>query len=170
MPRQWRHRGSARLQTPAMTLVQLRYFVAAAEAGSISAAARREHVTQPALSRQVALLESQMYLRNQLLRDCDWASMAHGLEVRTPYVDARLAAQIGPMLAKATVGSGKRRLAATASPPLPEAVAARRKTGFGPPIRPGLEQEPRLAGSSVATGRQHWSRKVAVGVLAAYSA
>lgn len=119
---------------------------------------------------QVALLESQMYLRNQLLRDCDWASMAHGLEVRTPYVDARLAAQIGPMLAKATVGSGKRRLAATASPPLPEAVASRRKTGFGTPIRTWLEQEPRLAGSSVATGRQHWSRKVAVGVLAAYSA
>lgn len=39
---------------------QLRYFVAAAETGSISAAARREHVTQPALSRQVALLETRL--------------------------------------------------------------------------------------------------------------
>lgn len=45
---------------PAMEFHQLRYFVAAAELGSISAAARREHVTQPALSRQVARLETQL--------------------------------------------------------------------------------------------------------------
>ena len=43
-----------------MEFHQLRYFVAAAEAASISAAARREHVTQPALSRQIALLETQL--------------------------------------------------------------------------------------------------------------
>ncbi len=43
-----------------MEFHQLRYFVAAAETGSISAAARREHVTQPALSRQVALLERRL--------------------------------------------------------------------------------------------------------------
>jgi DNA-binding transcriptional LysR family regulator len=45
---------------PRMEFHQLRYFVAAAEEGSISAAARREHVTQPALSRQVALLETRL--------------------------------------------------------------------------------------------------------------
>ena len=27
-------------------------------------------------------------MRNQLLRDTDWSSMAHGLEVRVPFVDA----------------------------------------------------------------------------------
>lgn len=43
-----------------MEFHQLRYFVAAAELGSMSAAARREHVSQPALSRQVALLETQL--------------------------------------------------------------------------------------------------------------
>ena len=43
-----------------MEFHQLRYFVAAAELGSITAAAKREHVTQPALSRQVALLETQL--------------------------------------------------------------------------------------------------------------
>lgn len=41
-----------------MEFHQLRYFVAAAELGSITAAAKREHVTQPALSRQVARLET----------------------------------------------------------------------------------------------------------------
>lgn len=43
-----------------MEFHQLRYFVAAAELGSITAAAKREHITQPALSRQVALLETQL--------------------------------------------------------------------------------------------------------------
>jgi DNA-binding transcriptional LysR family regulator len=43
-----------------MEFHQLRYFVAAAEAGSVTAAAAREHVTQPALSRQIALLETQL--------------------------------------------------------------------------------------------------------------
>ena len=35
---------------------------------------------------RVATLEASLYLRNQLLRDTDWASMAHSLEVRTPLV------------------------------------------------------------------------------------
>lgn len=43
-----------------MEFHQLRYFVAAAELSSMSRAAEREHVTQPALSRQVALLERQL--------------------------------------------------------------------------------------------------------------
>ena len=39
----------------------------------------------------VGLLESTLYLRNQLLRDSDWASMGHSLELRTPLVDASIA-------------------------------------------------------------------------------
>ncbi len=30
------------------------------------------------------------YLKNQLLKDCDWASMAHSIEIRTPFVDKDL--------------------------------------------------------------------------------
>ena len=44
--------------TGAISLRQLRYLVAIADAGSFSAAAQRIHVAQPALSRQVALLEA----------------------------------------------------------------------------------------------------------------
>ena len=39
---------------------------------------------------RVATLESSLYMRNQLLRDTDWASMAHSLEVRVPLVDTEL--------------------------------------------------------------------------------
>jgi len=43
-----------------MTLKQLRYLIAIAEAGSFSNAARRAFIAQPALSRQIGLLESEL--------------------------------------------------------------------------------------------------------------
>src|SRR5439155_17221884 len=36
---------------------------------------------------KLACLESCWYMRNQLLRDSDWAGMAHSLEIRVPLVD-----------------------------------------------------------------------------------
>jgi LysR family nitrogen assimilation transcriptional regulator len=47
----------------AISLRQLHYLVAVADAGSFSAAAEQTHVAQPALSRQIALLETQVGLR-----------------------------------------------------------------------------------------------------------
>ena len=46
---------------------------------------------------RVATLEASLYMRNQLLRDTDWASMAHSLEVRVPLVDAVLLAKLAGM-------------------------------------------------------------------------
>lgn len=43
-----------------MEFHQLRYFVAAADHGGVSEAARRVHVSQPALSRQIKLLEEEL--------------------------------------------------------------------------------------------------------------
>ena len=47
----------------AISLRQLHYLVAVADAGSFSAAAEQTHVAQPALSRQIAILEGQVGLR-----------------------------------------------------------------------------------------------------------
>ena len=46
-----------------MTLKQLRYLIAIAEAGSFSSAARRAYIAQPALSRQINLLESELEMQ-----------------------------------------------------------------------------------------------------------
>src|SRR6516225_1488042 len=51
---------------------------------------------------RIAVLESSLYMRNQLLRDTDWASMAHSLEVRVPLVDVKLLSQF----ASITAGNG----------------------------------------------------------------
>ena len=48
---------------------------------------------------KVCALETVWYLRNQLLRDSDWAGMAHSLEIRTPLVDTFFFRRIAPMLA-----------------------------------------------------------------------
>jgi asparagine synthase (glutamine-hydrolysing) len=83
---------------------------------------------------RVATLESSLYLRNQLLRDTDWASMAHSLEVRVPLVDSELLARLAPLRLGADRGAGKRLIAGAPSRPLPPAVTERAKTGFTTPI------------------------------------
>jgi asparagine synthase (glutamine-hydrolysing) len=103
---------------------------------------------------RVAALESSLYLRNQLLRDMDWASMAHSLEVRVPLVDAHLLRRLAPMLATRK-GRGKEILANAPHPPLPPEVRTRRKTGFTLPIKEWLQQEGR-----VEFGKRSWARKV----------
>jgi asparagine synthase (glutamine-hydrolysing) len=82
----------------------------------------------------VGLLESTQYLRNQLLRDSDWASMAHSLELRTPLVDSVLLEALGPHTSGFVRGAGKRMLAAAPKLPLPAAVQKSRKIGFGVPM------------------------------------
>lgn len=82
---------------------------------------------------RVCALESAHYMRNQLLRDADWAGMAHGLEIRVPLVDAHLLATLAPAIAGLRPGLGKAALAAAPARPLPEVVTQRTKTGFGVP-------------------------------------
>lgn len=82
----------------------------------------------------VGLLESTHYLRNQLLRDSDWASMGHSLELRTPLVDARLLETLGPYVSGFAHGAGKTMLARSPQRPLPDSVINRPKTGFGLPM------------------------------------
>jgi asparagine synthase (glutamine-hydrolysing) len=91
---------------------------------------------------RVAALEASLYMRNQLLRDTDWASMAHGLEVRVPLVDHVLldtVAAVACMGQWSALGVGKASLALSPSTPLPEHIVSRAKTGFTTPIGSWLQ-------------------------------
>ena len=79
---------------------------------------------------RVCVLESAQYMRNQLLRDADWAGMAHGVEIRLPLVDALLLKSLAPSIPSLMPGSGKAALAEAPSLMLPAEVATRTKTGF----------------------------------------
>jgi asparagine synthase (glutamine-hydrolysing) len=78
---------------------------------------------------RAALLESARYMRNQLLRDTDWSSMAHSLEVRVPLVDTALLRAAAPL---ARVSGSKAILGDAMA--LPKAVVDRPKSGFTTPI------------------------------------
>jgi asparagine synthase (glutamine-hydrolysing) len=87
---------------------------------------------------KVGMLESTQYLRNQLLRDSDWASMAHSLELRTPLVDASLLHELARFTPSFAAGVGKRMLANAPIKPLPESIVNRPKTGFSTPMNQWL--------------------------------
>jgi asparagine synthase (glutamine-hydrolysing) len=82
---------------------------------------------------RIAVLESTQYMRNQLLRDADWAGMAHGVEIRVPFVDSTLLERLSPVIGRIAPGAGKVALAVAPSRPLPQEIVARAKTGFGVP-------------------------------------
>jgi asparagine synthase (glutamine-hydrolysing) len=81
---------------------------------------------------RVSALELMWYMRNQLLRDSDWAGMAHSLEIRTPLVDSVFFSELGALSAT------KLDMAQTLDVPLPKSVLNRPKTGFYLPIREWL--------------------------------
>ena len=90
---------------------------------------------------RVAAMETALFMRNQLLRDLDWASMAHSLEVRVPLVDAFLLRQVAPAVFSTSRRNGKAMMARSPKTPLPHAILNRRKTGFTLPIRDWLAAE-----------------------------
>lgn len=95
---------------------------------------------------RIAALESSLYLRNQLLRDTDWASMAHSVEVRVPYVDTTLLQTVAMDFASLPQGSGKRVLANSPGVALPDRLLERAKTGFSTPIENWLQDDDKIRG------------------------
>lgn len=77
----------------------------------------------------VQRLETSLYLRQQLLRDADWASMAHGLELRVPLVSPHLARVAARRHARAP-WKDKAALVRGLCPELPETLWRRPKSGF----------------------------------------
>src|SRR6185437_8197006 len=100
---------------------------------------------------RVAALELSWYMRNQLLRDADWAGMAHSIEIRVPFVDSALFRAMAPLLSTASPPS-KVDVARSPSRALPAALFSRRKTGFSIPVHEWARR------TRVAPGRQRGLR------------
>lgn len=83
---------------------------------------------------KVAAMEMSLYMRNMLLRDSDWAGMAHSVEIRTPMVDVDLFRALAPCLSDPDNTPAKRHLGGVPKRPLPDEVINHPKTGFSIPV------------------------------------
>jgi len=118
-------------------------------------------------------MEFNMYMQNQLLRDADVMSMAHGLEVRVPFLDDEV---IRPLIAmeekiKFSGQNPKQLIIDSFKDLLPEEVWNRKKMGFSFPFAKWMksnEAVQELSGSSnkhvrntvkgFMEGKVHWSK------------
>jgi asparagine synthase (glutamine-hydrolysing) len=136
----------------------------------------------------VARLESRMYLQSQLLRDVDVMAMAHGLEVRLPFVDHVLLDAVWPELGdRPALLRGKQLLHGTLARRLPPGIVVHPKQGFtlpfarwmrgglAPVVRSGIDRlaqfgwlasdAPARVWADWEAGRVHWSRPWGLGIL-----
>jgi len=118
---------------------------------------------------RVACLESSLYLRNQLLRDADWAGMAHSLEVRVPLVDTVLLNRVAPLAYTRFMDAGKALLASTPAKATGASVTGFRKTGFSIPMEPWISNlrdtlDAWRGVPSLAKSGCHWARRFAYAI------
>jgi len=92
---------------------------------------------------RVSYLESKFYMRNTLLRDSDFMSMAHGLEVRVPFLDKALVEACfripGRLKVRGDLPKGL--LLASLGVELPREIVNRPKRGFTLPFERWLRGE-----------------------------
>ena len=121
--------------------------------------ARLEDATRALGSDRLAVsaLEMQWYMRNQLLRDADWAGMAHSLEIRVPFLDLELLRRAAPCFA-AHPDIAKAEIAAAVAPDLPASLLSRPKTGFVVPVRDWI-RAPDAFGRQ-ERGLRGWAREI----------
>jgi asparagine synthase (glutamine-hydrolysing) len=129
---------------------------------------------QPSPSRpfaKVSALESSLYMRNQLLRDTDWTSMAHSLEARVPLVDARLLEQVAKLPLDQPEFERKALLRLAPTKALPRIIGEKPKTGFLTPIKTWISNVSTISSDRLGgkLDNEHWSRKWAMEVQRRYA-
>lgn len=120
-----------------------------------------------------SFMELNMYMQNQLLRDADVMSMAHGLEVRVPFLDDEV---MKPLMAmeeniKYAGPNPKQLVIDSFKDMLPEEIWNRKKMGFSFPFAQWMKSNhavQQLGGSSnkyvrntvkgFMEGKVHWSK------------
>lgn len=105
----------------------------------------------------VMALEMSCYMRHQLLRDADWAGMAHSLEIRVPLVDPVLFRRWLPLGVRAMPFDRQQMLLA-AAPRVARTVEGRPKSGFGVPVPQWLRDATGVKASE--PGLRPWAKVV----------
>ncbi len=97
-------------------------------------------------------------MRNQLLRDADWAGMAHSPEIRVPPVDIYFL-KVNTSYLACKKPLSKLNMAAAPNKPLPDVILNRTKTGFSVPVREWFLGD---VGSTTLAGRcfRGWAQRV----------
>jgi asparagine synthase (glutamine-hydrolysing) len=106
---------------------------------------------------KISALELEWYMRNQLLRDADWAGMAHSIEIRTPFVDKELFQAICLFHRNGNTPN-KQAMAKTPKNSIPEKILNRTKTGFSIPHYQDYLKAKR--NTSKTNGTREWAKKV----------
>jgi asparagine synthase (glutamine-hydrolysing) len=107
---------------------------------------------------KIAALEMTWYMRNQLLRDADWAGLAHSIEIRMPLVDLPLLREATPAVTAHPDMTKADFMSAILRGPMGEALLARPKTGFSVPVREWLMQ---ATGTPCGRGLRGWALFIA---------
>ncbi len=117
----------------------------------------------------VSALELTRYMRKQLLRDSDVMSMAHGLELRVPFVDATLFDALAVIAPDLRLAQGKQLLLA-AVPEIPQEIACAPKRGFSFPfeqwLASGFGDQFRAASTGLPVATHQWYQQWTVFVFA----
>ena len=87
----------------------------------------------------IMYLEIKYYLCSKLLKDSDWTSMSHSVEMRTPFVDWFFFKQLVPLL-KSKININKKTLLSCVKDKVPNELFNRKKTGFEIPHRSYLNK------------------------------
>ncbi len=108
---------------------------------------------------RIVALETSLYMRNQLLRDADWAGMAHSIEIRVPYVDPFFLSAL-PAGAVLAAVDAKAAVADVPNPPLPEVSRVRAKTGFSTPIGRWISEAAGAHDATFSAASRAWALRV----------
>ncbi len=137
-----------------------------------------DYLTAP---NQASWLETNIYMQNQLLRDADVMSMAHGLEIRVPFLDKNFMQMALKIKSDIKYGGklGKQLLIDSFKDELPEMIWNRPKMGFSFPFKEwlsndmysgeGNHKELTMYHSKLKSNQMHWSQFFTVMLMQKYN-
>ncbi|MCX2585049.1 asparagine synthase (glutamine-hydrolyzing) [Pedobacter sp. MR22-3] len=126
---------------------------------------------------RISWLETRIFMQNQLLKDTDFMSMSHGVEVRVPFLDQHFLETINSIATPQRFPAEKKGLLIQAFKKiLPEAIWKRPKMGFSFPLQQWFIQGGQITNEQIyadhdfarhlmerfKSGKIHWSKAFAL--------